>query len=72
VVNVASRLEGLGKELGAEILISEETRKLAGEGLATKAHGAALLKGRTGKVRVFELLGFEACAIDEVDHAILN
>ena len=72
VVNVASRLEGLGKELGAEILISEETRKLAGEGLATKPLGAALLKGRTGKVRVFELLGFEARAIDEVDHAIFN
>jgi adenylate cyclase len=72
VVNVASRLEGLGKELGAEILISEQTRKLAGESLATKPLGAALLKGRTGKVRVFELLGFEARAIEEADHAILN
>ncbi|WP_368904950.1 adenylate/guanylate cyclase domain-containing protein [Taklimakanibacter lacteus] len=58
VVNVASRLEGLGKELDAEILISEQTRKLAGQDLLTKAHGAVLLKGRSSKVRVFELMDF--------------
>jgi adenylate cyclase len=72
VVNVASRLEGLGKELGAEILISDQTRKLAGQSLITKAHGAALLKGRTSKVKVFELVGFETDLPDvsaEVAHA---
>ncbi len=70
VVNVASRLEGLGKELGAEILISDQTRKFAGEGIVTKAHGGHLLKGRTSKVSVFELLGFaEASDREEVAHA---
>lgn len=58
VVNVASRLEGLGKELEAEILISEETCKLAGRSLVTRPHGEAPLKGRTSKVRVFELVDF--------------
>jgi class 3 adenylate cyclase len=57
VVNVASRLEALGKELNAEILISDETRKLAGPAIVTRSHGAAALKGRTSKVKVFELLG---------------
>jgi adenylate cyclase len=57
VVNVASRLEALGKELNAEILISEETRKLAGPAIVTRSHGAASVKGRTSKVKVFELLG---------------
>jgi class 3 adenylate cyclase len=57
VVNVASRLEALGKELNAEILISDETRKFAGPAIVTQSHGAAALKGRTSKVKVFELLG---------------
>jgi class 3 adenylate cyclase len=56
VVNVASRLEALGKELNAEILISEDTRKLAGPAIVTRSHGAAPIKGRTSKVKVFELL----------------
>ncbi|WP_368911851.1 adenylate/guanylate cyclase domain-containing protein [Taklimakanibacter deserti] len=56
VVNVASRLEALGKELNAEILISEDTRKLAGPAIVTRSHGAAPIKGRTSKVMVFELL----------------
>jgi class 3 adenylate cyclase len=57
VVNVASRLEALGKELDAEILLSDDTRKLAGPAIVTRSHGAAPVKGRTSKVKVFELLG---------------
>lgn len=60
VVNVASRLEALGKELKAEILISEETRKLAGPQVITRSLGAAPVKGRTGAVKVFELLRLES------------
>lgn len=59
VVNVASRLEALGKDLNAEILISEPTRKLAGTSLVTRTHGATLVKGRTGKVKIFELVSLE-------------
>jgi class 3 adenylate cyclase len=73
VVNVASRLEALGKELDAEILISDETRKLAGPAIATRSHGAASVKGRTSKVKVFELLGLSGPApaeSDEEAHAV--
>lgn len=72
VVNVASRLEALGKELNAEILISEETRKLAGPAIVTRSHGAAPVKGRTSKVRVFELLRLddrESEGLGETNHA---
>jgi adenylate cyclase len=62
VVNVASRLEALGKELKAEILISEETRKLAGPQVVTRSHGAAAIKGRTSTVKVFELVRLEEAA----------
>lgn len=65
VVNVASRLEALGKELNAEILISEETRRLAGPQIVTRSHGAAPVKGRTGKVKVFELLSLGGAAAEE-------
>jgi len=72
VVNVASRLEALGKELNAEILISEDTRKLAGPAVVTRSHGAAPIKGRTSKVRVFELLRLDETKTEgpgETEHA---
>jgi len=56
VVNVASRLEALGKDLKAEVLISEATRELAGPRVITRAHGTAAIKGRTSTVHVFELV----------------
>jgi adenylate cyclase len=65
VVNVASRLEALGKELNAEILMSDETRKLAGPSIVTQSHGAAAVKGRTSKVKVFELMGVNDAGLVE-------
>jgi class 3 adenylate cyclase len=62
VVNVASRLEALGKELKAEILISEETRKLAGPQVISRSLGASPVKGRTGAVKVFELVSVDDAA----------
>jgi adenylate cyclase len=73
VVNVASRLEALGKELNAEILVSDETRKLAGPTIVTRSHGAAAVKGRTSKVDVYELLRLDGPAPverDEQPHAV--
>jgi len=75
VVNVASRLEALGKELDAEILMSDETRKLAGPAIVTRSHGAAPVKGRTSKVKVFELLGLDGPAsleAGEDEHAVVR
>jgi class 3 adenylate cyclase len=55
VVNVASRLEALGKEFGTEILVSAATREAAGGSMPFKPLGASQVKGRDGAVQIFEL-----------------
>ncbi|MBI4609580.1 MAG: adenylate/guanylate cyclase domain-containing protein [Candidatus Rokubacteria bacterium] len=55
-VNVASRLEGLNKELGTTILVTEETRILLEGRVDVKDRGEMPVKGRTHPLRVYELL----------------
>jgi len=55
-VNVASRVEGLNKELGTTILITEDTLASVGERVRTRDCGPQAVKGRVEKVRVFEVL----------------
>ncbi len=57
VVNVASRLEALGKELGSEICVSQATRDAAGPSVEFRALGGSSVKGRAAEVEVFELVG---------------
>jgi adenylate cyclase len=57
-VNLASRLEGLNKEFGTGIIISEFTRKKAG-GIRTKSLGMVAIRGKEKKVRIFELIGID-------------
>ncbi|MBI2525447.1 MAG: adenylate/guanylate cyclase domain-containing protein [Candidatus Rokubacteria bacterium] len=59
-VNLASRVEGLNKELGTTILITEETRALAGERVEAKDRGLMAVKGRSQPVHVHELLAVHA------------
>ena len=56
-VNLASRLEGLNKEYGTHILISESTYKEVKGRLKCKELGAAKVKGKTEAVKIYELLG---------------
>jgi adenylate cyclase len=56
-VNVASRVEGLNKELGTTILITEETRAMLGGRAEVKDRGEMPVRGRTRPLRVYELLG---------------
>lgn len=58
-VNLASRVEGLNKELGTTILITEETHALVASRVSVKDLGAHAVKGRVQPVRVFELLGVD-------------
>jgi adenylate cyclase len=58
-VNVASRVEGLNKDLGTTILITEETLAAVGDRVSTRDCGPQAVKGRVEKVRVFEVLGDE-------------
>src|SRR2546430_2269904 len=55
-VNVASRLEGVNKEYGTEIIIGEETRRLAGESIQVRELDRLMVYGRAGGIAIYELL----------------
>ena len=56
-VNLASRLEGAGKEYGTSILISEETYRRAREAVEVRELDLLQVKGKELPVRIYELLG---------------
>jgi adenylate cyclase len=55
-VNVASRLEGANKEYGTDIIIGEETRRLAGDRIHVRELDRLMVYGRTGGLAIYELL----------------
>lgn len=58
-VNVAARLEGLNKELGTILLITEATRIALGDHVDVKDRGTVRLRGRAESLRVHEVLGVD-------------
>jgi adenylate cyclase len=72
-VNLASRLEGLNKDFGTSIIISEFTYNQLGESARVRPLGSVKVKGKTIETAVFELKGFgtgpetlDAEAVDSV------
>jgi adenylate cyclase len=57
-VNLASRIEGLTKELGATILVSEETTTRLGSNFILGHTAELAVKGKEKPVRVVEVLGY--------------
>jgi adenylate cyclase len=55
-VNLASRLEGAGKEYGTSIIISEETCRQARDHIEVRELDLLQVKGKEIPVRIFELL----------------
>ena len=55
-VNLASRLEGLNKEYGTTILVSEAVRKRVEHRFRLKAIASVIAKGMTTETRVYELI----------------
>jgi adenylate cyclase len=55
-VNVGSRVEGLNKELGTTILITEEALAAVADRVGVRDCGPMAVKGRVEKVRVYEVL----------------
>ncbi|HKY32578.1 MAG TPA: adenylate/guanylate cyclase domain-containing protein [Candidatus Polarisedimenticolia bacterium] len=55
-VNVASRVEGLNKELGTEALLTEATREHLSEDHPLRDRRSHHVKGRSAAVHVYELL----------------
>ena len=55
-VNVASRLESANKAYSSEIIIGEETRRLAGDAVVVRELDHLMVYGREGGLRIFELI----------------
>jgi adenylate cyclase len=64
-VNVASRVEGLTKELDAAILITHETRGRLGDRAEVEERGEMAVKGRTRPVRVYAVRSVEGVRTGE-------
>ena len=67
-VNLASRLEGAGKEYGASIIISEETYRQAQNKVEVRELDLLQVKGKDRPIRIYELLARKG----EIDHAALR
>jgi adenylate cyclase len=63
-VNIASRIESSCKAVGAELLVSEDTRVQA-TGLAYLEAGEIPLKGKSEPVKLFAILGDETLKVSE-------
>jgi len=59
-VNLAARLEGLNKEYGTTILVSEAVRKRVERCFRFKAVASVITKGMTTETRVYELVEADA------------
>jgi len=62
-VNLAARLEGLTKQYGVAILISEAVRDDVGDAFVVRELDLVAVKGRSAPVRIFELLGPAGTAV---------
>ena len=56
-VNMASRLESANKGYGSNIIIGEETRRLAGDRIVVRELDRLAVYGRAGGLQIYELLG---------------
>jgi adenylate cyclase len=55
-VNLAARLEGLNKEYGTTILVSEAVRDRVQNSFLFKSIASVIAKGMTKETRVYELV----------------
>lgn len=67
-VNLASRVEGLTKQYGVKILITENTRKHLDKEIMTRMVDLVSVKGKKKPVLVHEVLGLEK----NIDHEIIK
>jgi class 3 adenylate cyclase len=58
-VNLASRLQGVSKELGRDIILSASTRNALGDEFRYESLETVQIKGMAGPVKVFALVGMK-------------
>jgi adenylate cyclase len=64
-VNLASRLEGVNKQYGTSILISEFTHKKAGKRLVTRLVDRVQVVGKSEPVQIYELIDIANKPLDD-------
>jgi adenylate cyclase len=69
-VNVASRVEGMTKELGTDIVITEALYQLVADAVEVIDYGEQTLKGRAGAVRLYGLVGLKGSDRAAYDHVV--
>ena len=67
-INLASRMEGLNKYLGTQVLITGDVKKEIGDKFLTRYLGRFILKGFEKSVDVHELVGNRGTATPPVWH----
>ncbi len=71
-VNVASRIEGMTKELETDIAIAEALYRLVAEEVEVIDYGERSLRGRDGAVRLYGPIGFKGEDRSLYDRAIAD
>lgn len=71
-VNLSARLEGVTKEYGCDIIISENTYKLCGDRLWVRELDKIRVKGKNEAVSIYQVLGDKAVALDSQQQQLLE
>jgi len=64
-VNLASRLEGVNKQFGTKVIVSEVTCLQAGDRIETRELDLIAVKGKEKPIRIYELLGEKGSLTEE-------
>lgn len=71
-VNLASRLEGLNKYYGTQILVNQSTRMAAGDNFVFREVDSIRVKGKEVAVTIYELLAEPTAMLVEFDAALVK
>lgn len=69
-INLGSRLEGINKQYGTRIIISETTKKKLGKEFITRKLDAVKVKGKKEPVVIYELIGERKEGIEEYEKGL--
>ncbi len=71
-VNLSSRLEGVTKEYGCDIVLSEFTYELCSHHILVRELDRIRVKGKHQAVNIYELIGDRSTPIDNTTHEFLS